>query len=163
MAVSTAAACCESAAGWTLPQQGHNEQETDDAAVISAAEPCAAESRGTAHKAARASDAAAETAPHDDAAAYSADLHFSEDQDEGLDPDSSEGEDHGDGDSPPAAARPDPSFRWRQLPEPDFWGPARSGPLDVAQHALGEPCMRDSCHELLRFSWLVLWELHHTD
>ena len=36
-----------------------------------------------------------------------------------------------------AAPSPARSAAWRQLPQPDFWGPARSGPLDVSQHALG--------------------------
>ena len=38
---------------------------------------------------------------------------------------------------PSSVVSPQQSFSWRQLPEPDFWGPARSGPFDVSQHALG--------------------------
>ena len=39
-------------------------------------------------------------------------------------------------DSTPAPS-PTRQAPWRRLPEPDFRGPARSGPLDVSQHALG--------------------------
>ena len=38
---------------------------------------------------------------------------------------------------PSRVVSPQQSFSWRQLPEPDFWGPARSGPVDMSQHALG--------------------------
>ena len=40
---------------------------------------------------------------------------------------------------PAAAAGLARQHPWRRLPEPDFWGPARSGPLDVSQHAIGAP------------------------
>ncbi len=127
-------------------------QETDDQLGADAADTLAEEEPVVAISAendsmAAVHDAAEAEAPgiHEDAATASAPVwpeeHFDrfrhdDGDDDGLESDAGAA-DMDDSRPPSSVVSPQHSFSRRQLPEPDFWGPARSGLLDVSQHALG--------------------------
>jgi len=129
-----------------VPHETDDQLGADRADTLAEEEPVDAVGGGDDSVAAVHTGREAEPLPfHEAAAAASAPIwpeepldrfHQDDGGDDGRDSDA-EATDMNDSRPPSRVVSPQQSFSWRQLPDPDFWGSARSGPLDVSQHALG--------------------------